>query len=121
MERKWDVLPDARDWEIARLQKDAERLQKRLNDYENGWGEPATINALRADNGRLREAVQERDGVIERVLLRELRLREALQEIAALPDVRSDEAALIARKALAYPCNPPPSSAAPLLPEPPGE
>ena len=29
---------------------------------------------------RLREAVQERDGVIERVLLRELRLREAITE-----------------------------------------
>ena len=45
MERKWEVLPDARDWEIQRL----------------------------------REAVQERDGVIEVILLRELRLREALE------------------------------------------
>ena len=87
MERKWDVLPDARDWEIARLQKDAERLQKRLNDYENGWGEPATINALRADNERLREAVQERDGVIEMILLRELRLREALNQAAEALDL----------------------------------
>ena len=46
MERKWEVLPDARDCEIQRL----------------------------------REAVQERDGVIERVLLRELRLQEAITE-----------------------------------------
>ncbi len=28
MERKWSDLPDARDWEIQRLQKDAERMQK---------------------------------------------------------------------------------------------
>ena len=54
-----------------------------------------------AEIQRLQEAVQERDGVIEMILLRELRLREALEEIASLPDVRSDEAALIARKALA--------------------
>ena len=53
MERKWEVLPDARDWEIQRLQ----------------------------------EAVQERDGVIERVLLRELRLREALNQAAEALDL----------------------------------
>ena len=47
MERKWEALPDARDWEIQRL----------------------------------REAVQERDGVIEMILLRELRLREALVKV----------------------------------------
>ena len=49
MERKWEALPDARDWEIQRL----------------------------------REAVQDRDGVIEMILLRELRLREALERIKA--------------------------------------
>ena len=40
--------------DIEERDAEIERLQKRLNDYENGWGEPATINALRADNERLR-------------------------------------------------------------------
>ena len=33
MEYKWDVPPHARDWEIARLQKDAERLQKEIEQW----------------------------------------------------------------------------------------
>ena len=84
---------------------------KRLHDIVGGMGFAdmiqriinliAEVEKQDAEIERLHEQVQERDGVIEMILLRELRLREALQEIASLPDVRSDEAALIARKALA--------------------
>ena len=67
--------------EIARLQKDAERLQK--------------------ENERWRTTGQ---NLLEQMLdeiRRGDRFAEALEEIASLPDARSDEAALIARKALA--------------------
>ena len=80
MERKWEVLPDARDWEIARLQKDAERLQKEIEQWRT-----TSQNLLE----QMLDEIRRGD-----------RFAEALEEIASLPDVRSDEAALIAQKAL---------------------
>ena len=80
MERKWEVLPDARDWEIARLQKDAERLQKEIEQWRT-----TSQNLLE----QMLDEIRRGD-----------RFAEALEEIASLPDARSDEAALIARKAL---------------------
>ena len=74
MEYKWDVPPHARDWEIARLQKEIEH-----------W---------RTTGQHLLEQMLDE-------IRRGDRFAEALEEIASLPDVRSDEAALIARKALA--------------------
>ena len=43
-----------------------------------------------AEIERLKDAVQERDGVIEVILLRELRLREALKRIAVLYEKDTD-------------------------------
>ena len=74
MERVWSALPDARDAEIERLQEESADRYRALRNHAD-----ETVR-LRLENGRLLEAVQERDGVIERVLLRELRLREAITE-----------------------------------------
>ena len=52
---------------------------------ERVWS--ALPDARDAEIQRLQEAVQERDGVIEVILLRELRLREALDQAAEALDL----------------------------------
>ena len=52
MERKWEVLPDARDWEI-------ERLTTALNERDREWYEQHAENEkLRKVNNTLLQALQ---------------------------------------------------------------
>ena len=80
-EKQEYVRADVHDAEIERLQKDAERLQKEIEQWRT------------TGQNLLEQMLDE--------IRRGDRFAEALEEIASLPDVRSDEAALIARKALA--------------------